>query len=101
MDIPLLEDNPHALVINAGDLIQRWSNDYWISNVHRVTNNRQLQHPEKEPLSIVFFTGPEHETVVEKLPSPLLKNVPAKYKAVTAGDHLKQKIEPTNGTTSD
>ncbi len=29
---------PGTLVVNAGDLIQRWTNDRWISNVHRVAN---------------------------------------------------------------
>ena len=29
---------PGTLVVNAGDLIQRWSNDVWRSNIHRVQN---------------------------------------------------------------
>jgi hypothetical protein len=34
---------PGTLVVNAGDLIQRWSNDVWKSNVHRV------QNPSRDP----------------------------------------------------
>ena len=36
INVPVLEEDPHAIVVNAGDLIQRWTNDYWVSNMHRV-----------------------------------------------------------------
>jgi hypothetical protein len=31
----------NALVINAGDIIQRWTNDRWHSPLHRVVGNRR------------------------------------------------------------
>ena len=96
IDVPVLPDDPHALVVNAGDLIQRWTNDYWVSNMHRVVAKKNTSTDKKEPLSIVFFTGPAHETKIEQLPSPLLDGEEPKYEAVTAGDHLKMKIEPTS-----
>lgn len=99
IDVPILQDDLHAVVVNAGDLIQRWTNDYWISNVHRVVKKNSKTSREKESLSIVFFTGPVMETKVEKLPSPLLENQESKYSPVTAGEHLKMKIEPTSTTS--
>jgi isopenicillin N synthase-like dioxygenase len=35
VDIPPVEG---AFIINAGDLLQHWTNGVWISNVHRVVN---------------------------------------------------------------
>ena len=38
-DVPVLEADPDALVLNAGDLVQRWTNDHWVSPPHRVKKN--------------------------------------------------------------
>ena len=49
----------------AGDLIQRWTNDTWRSNVHRVRNpSRGSEEAQRSRLSLVFFTGPMDTTVV-------------------------------------
>ena len=50
---------PGTLVINAGDLIQRWTNDVWVSNIHRVVNPPRDQASGTRRLSIVLFTGPQ------------------------------------------
>jgi isopenicillin N synthase-like dioxygenase len=110
IDVPVLDDDPHALVVNAGDLIQRWTNDYWVSNLHRVVNgaapidddddddddDAASAKKKKDPLSIVFFTGPALDTKINILPSPVLANQEAKYQEVTAGEHLMQKLAPTS-----
>ena len=57
-----------ALLVNAGDLIQVWTNDRWRSPPHRVVN----PPPERAQLgrlSLVFFTGPADDTMVDALPS--------------------------------
>ena len=35
-DIPLLKEDPDALVINLGDLLQFWTGGLWHSPLHRV-----------------------------------------------------------------
>jgi len=105
IDIPILGEFRDALIVNAGDLIQRWTNDYWISNVHRVVDpgGSDDSDPEKArgPISIVFFTGPKDDTKIRVLSQS--KKVSAKgtvnddYKEeITAGEHLWQKVNASN-----
>src|SRR4029077_18052707 len=34
-DVPLIEE---GFIINIGDLLMRWTNDKWVSTIHRVVN---------------------------------------------------------------
>ncbi|CAE7457142.1 GA2OX2, partial [Symbiodinium pilosum] len=61
---------PKAFTINAGDLIQAWTNDVFLSNSHRVVNPPPGARDRHDRISIVFFTGPANDTIVEPLPSP-------------------------------
>ncbi|SDT23537.1 isopenicillin N synthase family dioxygenase [Bradyrhizobium canariense] len=48
---------PGAFVCNIGDIMMRWTNNHWISNLHRVTN----PPPELSNIgrtSVVFFHNP-------------------------------------------
>ena len=99
---------PGAFVVNAGDLIQRWTNDHWVSNLHRVVSSRPSsnsmssgpsgaapENHERARLSLVYFTGPNFATVCECLPSPLCSPQAPQYPPVTAGAHLRAKVTPT------
>ena len=102
LDIRTLTDYPDALVVNAGDLIQRWTNDYWISNVHRVNHNSAHQADgDKNPISIVYFTGPHDDTRIRVLSqSKKVRgegSIRAEYREdITAGEHLWSKINESN-----
>ena len=82
-----------GLVVNAGDLIQVWTNDRWRSPPHRVVNPRD---PTLGRTSLVFFTGPEDSTVVEALPGTTDADHPPLYEPVTAGVHLRNKLQRSN-----
>jgi isopenicillin N synthase-like dioxygenase len=86
------------LVINAGDLIQRWTNDRWRSNVHRVVNPPRALTGSTRRLSIVCFTGPSADTEIACIPSCIPAGETAKYAPIIAGDHLKEKVRLTSGT---
>jgi isopenicillin N synthase-like dioxygenase len=89
-DVPSI---PGSLVINAGDLIQRWTNDRWISNIHRVTNPPRDKTHGARRLSIVLFTGPNSDAVIESLPTCGVPN----YAPIVAGAHVQERIAGTYG----
>ena len=53
---------PNELVVNIGDLLMRWTNDRWLSNLHRVVNPPDRGGPR---LSIAFFNHPNYDTLIE------------------------------------
>jgi isopenicillin N synthase-like dioxygenase len=92
VDVPPV---PGTLVINAGDLLQRWTNDRWRSNLHRVVNPDRTLTGSTARLSIVMFTGPNADAVVECLPTCSGLGNPPRYGPVVAQDYLMQKIAET------
>jgi len=89
VDVPPLRG---ALVVNAGDLLARWTNGRWKSNVHRVINPPKALTGSTRRLSIVLFTGPNADARIECLPSCQGVDRPAKYEPIIAHDHLMSKI---------
>ncbi len=81
-----------AIVINSGDLLERWSNGRYRSTPHRV----QPIVGQRERLSIAMFVDPDSDTQVEALPSCTCANNPPRFAPVTAGAHLQEKIEASH-----
>lgn len=94
IDVPSV---PGTLVINTGDLLQRWTNDRWTSNVHRVVNPPVERRGSSRRLSIVFFTGPRDDAEIACLPGCASAVTPARYPPITAGEHVRAKIRQTYG----
>lgn len=81
-----------TLTINIGDLLQRWTNDRWKATKHRVAQpSRGVSHGR---LSVVYFTGPHPNTLIECLPSPkcVSNGSPVRYTPITAHDHVLLKM---------
>ena len=89
LDVDYLED---AIVINSGDLLERWTNGRYRSTIHRVKPKIGVA----ERLSIAMFIDPDSETPVQALKSCTSSDNPAKYPRITAGEHLQQKIEASH-----
>jgi len=81
-----------AFVVNAGDLLMRWTNHRWQSNVHRVVNPPRDASGSTRRLSIVLFTGPNGDAVVECLPTCHGPDTPPRYGPIKAHDHLMARI---------
>jgi isopenicillin N synthase-like dioxygenase len=79
---------PGALLVNTGDLMQRWTNDRFRSTVHRVRPTSGLT----DRYSIAFFVDPDIDVRVECIESCKSEHRPSRYPAVTAGEHIQAKI---------
>jgi len=85
LDVPVVAG---ALVVNIGDLMMQWTNDRWISTMHRVVNPPRADAHEARRISLVFFHQPNYDARVESLD----RSAPAKYPPVSSGDHLLGKF---------
>lgn len=83
---------PDTFIINIGDLMAQWTNDRWISTLHRVVNPPRDQAVGSRRLSLIFFHQPNYDARVECLPS-CLGTTGAKYAPITSGAHLISKLE--------
>lgn len=86
---------PNTFIVNAGDLLQRWTNDCWRSVVHRVANP-PLEKVSTHRLSLVLFVGPNRNAVIKPLETCLSESNGAKYKPITCREHLHRKINISN-----
>jgi isopenicillin N synthase-like dioxygenase len=66
VDVPTA---PTTFVVNIGDLLMRWTNDRWLSNLHRVVNPPVADASSAPRLSIAFFNHPNYDALIECLPS--------------------------------
>eukprot|EP00934_Nitzschia_sp_Nitz4_P006826 Nitzschia sp. Nitz4//scaffold42_size132992//77996//79270//NITZ4_003403-RA/size132992-augustus-gene-0.114-mRNA-1//-1//CDS//3329551730//6816//frame0 len=86
--VPLVEG---ALNINLGDLMQRWTNDEWVSTLHRVVMPwvSSENKTEDRRYSMAYFVNVNGDTMIQSLVSdnPSL----AKYPPISARDHLMAK----------
>lgn len=77
---------PGTLVINLGDLMQRWTNGLYRSNMHRVKNSKSA----RDRYSIPFFYSPRPDSIIECLPTCHdAANLP-QYAPCTASEHLRE-----------
>lgn len=79
-----------TFVINLGDLMQRWTNDRFISAVHRVVN-----HTPKDRYSIVQFFGIDYDAEFDAFPTCKSASNPARYKTITCGRNTEEYVAKT------
>ncbi len=82
--------HPDSFVCNIGDLMMRWTNDEWLSNVHRVAN------PPREAasvgrLSIPFFHNPNADALIACISGFYGANKAAKHPPIVFGDYYLSK----------
>ncbi len=83
---------PGTFIVNIGDLMAQWTNDRWVSTLHRVANPpRELAHIIRQ--SLIFFHQPNHDARIEVLPSCLGASGIAKYATTTSGEHWLGKLQ--------
>lgn len=84
---------PGEYIINIGDMMQRWTNDRWLSNLHRVVNPSKSARTSDQRMSIGYFLHPNYDAEIACLPSCTGPGRPAKYPPVMAGEMMRRKLE--------
>ena len=88
---------PGTFVINIGDLMMRWTNDKWVSTMHRVVNPPIVNGRSARRLSIVCFCVVNDDTVIECLPNCYGPANPARYPPIRAGDYQALRMQTRYG----
>jgi isopenicillin N synthase-like dioxygenase len=84
---------PGTFVVNLGDLMQRWTNDVYRSNMHRVRNNSSS----RDRYSIAFFYGPSPDARIECIPTCTSAEQPPRFAACTAAQHMYEMFRRSYG----
>ncbi len=89
VDVPVI---PGTFLVNIGDLMMQWTNDTWVSTLHRVVNPPEDVAHDSDRVSLVFFHQPNYDAMVSCLDSCRSAERPARYAPVSSGDHLRSKF---------
>ncbi|XP_062090894.1 2-oxoglutarate-Fe(II) type oxidoreductase hxnY-like isoform X2 [Humulus lupulus] len=79
-----------AFIVNLGDMLERWSNCIFKSTLHRVLGNGQ------ERYSIAYFVEPNHDCLVECLPTCKSEKNPPKFSPILCRTYLSQRYKDTH-----
>ena len=88
VDIP---NRPGQFVVNIGDLMAQWTNDRFVSTLHRVCNPDIGDRSDR--LSIAFIQQPNYDAMIECIPTCLRPGEKPRYRPITSGTHRHRKLE--------
>lgn len=105
-DVPHLSD---AFIINLGDLMQRWTNDRWMSTLHRVIAVPDVAGADGDNAddgvfesarrqSIAFFVNVNGRAIISPFDSCVDDEHPSRYDAIMASDYLIRRHAQSMGT---
>ena len=89
LDVPAVKG---ALVVNIGDLMAEWTNDRWVSTLHRVVNPPRDAAHDSRRISLVFFHQPNYDAMISCLPTCVKLGEAPRHTAISSGDHLFSKF---------
>jgi isopenicillin N synthase-like dioxygenase len=82
---------PDQLVVNVGDMLERFTNKKLKSTIHRVVNPpREMMNTPR--YSIPFFMHPRSEMSLAALPTCVTSENPKLWEDITAGEFLDQRL---------
>ncbi len=82
---------PEQIVVNVGDMLQRFTNNKLISTTHRVVNpKRELWHTSR--FSIPFFLHPRSSMSLKCLEICVDETHPIAYPDASAGEYLDERL---------
>ncbi|THY93316.1 Clavaminate synthase-like protein [Aureobasidium pullulans] len=86
-----------TIVVNAGDLLARWSNDTIKSTKHRVVEPPVKEDADFHPArySMAYFCNPNFDRFIDAIPGTFDEAKQKKYQGVNSGDYLVQRLTAT------
>ena len=84
-----VEPDKSVVLINSGDLLERWTNGKYRSTLHRV----KPMIRGRDRFSIAFFVDPDSDTEVKVLDSFIGADTPRRFSDVNAGDYIRRRLE--------
>jgi isopenicillin N synthase-like dioxygenase len=88
---------PGALLVNLGDLLARWTNDRWMSTMHRVVPPTDHDGRLIRRRSAAFFHDGNADALIATLDPCLDADGGTPYEPVTVTEHLAQKLGGSRG----
>lgn len=82
-----------SFVVNLGDLMSRWTNGVYRSNMHRVLNADST----RDRYSIPFFHSPRFDAVIEPVPTCVSDTQPPKFEPCTTSEHMNEMFRLSYG----
>ena len=92
VDVPPV---PGAFIINIGDLMAQWTNDRWVSTLHRVINPDLVAGQSSRRQSFAFFHQPNWFAEIACIEECLPAGDKPKYQPVLSGPYLMGKFKST------
>ena len=86
---------PGSFVVNIGDLMMNWTNDRWLSNMHRVVNPPADTKTGTRRQTIAFFVQPNYDALIECIPTCQAPGEQAKHPPVTAWEYRHTRLSRT------
>ena len=88
-----------ALLINLGDLLARWTNDRWLSTMHRVLAPVDAEGRPILRRSAAYFHDGNADALISCLPGCTDEAHPPRYEPVVVAEHLAAKLAGSRGLT--
>ncbi|KAL2209494.1 Clavaminate synthase-like protein [Sarocladium strictum] len=89
---------PDTVIVNAGDMLARWSNDTIKSTKHRVVEppaNSQKKQTHPARYSIAYFCITNADSLIEAIPGTYGDVRDKKYPGIKSGEYLVQRLAAT------
>lgn len=82
---------PGALLVNLGDLMARWTNERWLSTLHRV-KPPVVDGTIERRRSAAFFHDGNPDAVITAIPTCVPAGAGPTYPPITVGEHIAAKL---------
>ncbi|EME48160.1 hypothetical protein DOTSEDRAFT_69935 [Dothistroma septosporum NZE10] len=84
-----------TIVVNAGDLLARWSNNTIKSTKHRVVEPPTTADVHPARYSIAYFCNPNFDQFIDAIPGTYSETKPKQYPGINSGEYLVQRLAAT------